>query len=642
MTAEARILAKDGTGRTFENIARKINAVDRAAKRANAASIRTAAHASKAVERQAARADAAVSGTNAMLLGAASRVAGPAALAFGAYKATESALSFERTMYEVEKATNSSGDAAQAYGQKILDLARATGKTKEELGSLMASAGFAGRPVEELARFTEYAAKATTAWGTSAEETGQGMAILGNIYSANQQRIEEIGDAINTAADVSATREKDLLEFIKRTGATGKLAGFSAEQVLAFGAAMGESGTSMEVAATGFEGLLKVLKLGDQATDKADDGLRKLGVSGAKMQREFKAKPLEATLALLTKISKVPDAIKRDEILFDLFGAEYQDDVSKLINALPRLNSLLGTMGNRMNYIGSVNKSFDLISEKDFNRLDRATQALDVLALRAGNAFRLIAGQAAEEINKLVDATERGDSFFQRYQRFVDAQNEARDPEFKKKEQEDMKRNDEIRQQVLDFVKAPFVWADSKLGPTGNAAAEQGRESVLAEQRAAQDQILLRLRPLEEEVRRLGNIDERKLKFPNDPTLKAVKGGRSDELSYLQEDVRRIHQGRHAAERAAAPLYPYAGDDNEAREPRSNLPATAPLPPPRPVDVTGKVEADVTGTISTTHVVKVEASPELIARVTSMQASSTGPVKASVGTSMPHIKAGPR
>ncbi|HEY8578648.1 MAG TPA: phage tail tape measure protein [Beijerinckiaceae bacterium] len=110
---------------------------------------------------------------------------------------TNTALSFERVLYDVQRATDASGPALENYANRLMDLARATGKTKEELAQMLAAAGFAGRPVQELMRFAEYAAKATTAWGTSAEETGQALAELGNIYQANQERIEEIGDAVN-------------------------------------------------------------------------------------------------------------------------------------------------------------------------------------------------------------------------------------------------------------------------------------------------------------------------------------------------------------------------------------------------------------------------------------------------------------
>ncbi len=57
-----------------------------------------------------------------------------------------------------------------------------------------------------------------------------------------------------------------------------------------------------------------------------------------------------------------------------------------------------------------------------------------------------------------------------------------------------------------------------------------------------------------------------------------------------------------------------------------------------PVDVTGKVEAEITGAAQVAVTVKVEGGGQ----VTNMSASSSGNVRASVGTSMPHIKAGPR
>ena len=127
-----------------------------------------------------------------------------------ARKAFASSVSMEREMYNVQRATDATGAALKKNEDFILDLARATGKTKEELAQMFAAGGFAGRPAHELQRYTEYAAKATVAWGTNAQETGQALAELGNIYDASQKRIEQIGDTINSVADSSASSEKDL------------------------------------------------------------------------------------------------------------------------------------------------------------------------------------------------------------------------------------------------------------------------------------------------------------------------------------------------------------------------------------------------------------------------------------------------
>jgi TP901 family phage tail tape measure protein len=442
-----------------------------------------------------------MAGLGAAAAGAGLPMLGGAGVIYGGVAAARSALSFERAMYEVQKATDATGDGLRKYENTILDLARATGKTKEELAGMFAAAGFAGRPTDELARFTEYGAKATVAWGTSADETGQALAELGNIYNAHQARIEEIGDAINTAADVSASRESDLLDFLRRAGASANQAGISAEHTLAFGAALKEVGVRSEVAATGFEALLNMMKLGEEFSKEAGDGLKELGVSSTRMRKSFVAKPVETMVALLERLNKVKDPLKKAEIMTNLFGKEYQDDISKLLNSLPRLNDLLKTMGDRSKYIGSVRQGFDLISQKDFNRLDRATQALDVLAVRGSNAFKLIAGGAAEEINKLVDGIEKGDNLFQRIFKRLEAyereQNGGKDPGPKPLDV----AGKWIYDNVVPYIPivAGYNALDEWAGATGDEAEQKGREAAVLDRIEKENAILEKARALREQ-----------------------------------------------------------------------------------------------------------------------------------------------
>ncbi|WP_243368862.1 phage tail tape measure protein [Microvirga solisilvae] len=422
------------------------------------------------------------------MLGTAARFAGPAAAAAGVMMATRTSLSFERTMYDVQKATNATDDGLKGYEKTVLDLARATGKTKEEIGGMLASAGYAGRPVNELARFTEYATKATTAWNTSSEETSQSLAEIGNIYQANQQRIEEIGDAVNYVADNAAAKETDLLDFLRRSGAVGKQMGLTAEQTMAFGAAAKEIGTPTEVAATGFNALMNTMALGDGVSDNAAKGFKKLGVNSKAMQKAFVAKPLETTLSLLEKIGNVKDPLKKAEIVTDIFGKEYGDDIARMTGNLDGLRRVLGLVADKANYLGSVNKGFELITEKDFNRIDRATQALDVLATRTGNAFKLIAGNAAEEINKFVDATEKGDTSIQRLLTYYG-------------ELAGLPKGGEIdtpSQDLENWVEenfgaySPRALFDEYFGKTGDEARQKGQQAAIAAEAASENDILAR------------------------------------------------------------------------------------------------------------------------------------------------------
>ncbi|TNC14923.1 phage tail tape measure protein [Methylobacterium terricola] len=339
----------------------------------------------------------------------ASRGTGAAGALLGglaAASATKSSMSFERGMIDVQKATDATPQQYKDYEEFILKLARKTGKSKEELASLLASGGFAGRPQGELRDFTEYGAKAAVAWRTTPDETGQGLAEIGNIFGVNQKRIEEIGDAINTAADKSASKEADLLEYIRRVGASGKLSGISAEELLAFGAAMKEVGVRTDVAATGMEAFMNVMKLGEEFSKNAGDGLKELGYDSTKMRKAFNKAPVEEMMKMLDKLNKVADPLKRSEIMVNLFGKEYQDDIAKLMNAVPRLKELLELLRDPKKSQGSVREQFDKQLEFDVSKIDQAKQSTDVLQTRVGNYIKRGLGVISEVFNGAIDGLE--------------------------------------------------------------------------------------------------------------------------------------------------------------------------------------------------------------------------------------------
>lgn len=603
MEARAVISATDKTGRVFQMIAGKMRALTQHSRTMNAS----------------------MAASNHMLASSARALAplvAPAAVGYGIKTLAGEALSFERTMIQVQKATNASGDELKAYENTILDLSRETGKTQEEIGGIMAAAAFAGRPVQDLARYTAFAAKATSAWGTNAEETGQALAEIGNIYKASQSRLEEIGDAVNYVADNAAAGEKDLIEFLRRSGAVGNQAGLSAEQTIAFGAALKEVGVGTEVAATTFNTLMSAMALGDDFLDDSKEGFKALGLNAAKVQKEFAKKPLETTVKLLERIAKISDPIKRTQVLTDLFGKEYADNIAVLTGNLGGLQKALGLVGDKTKYVGSVSSNFATSMNTDVGRIERATQAIDTLMTRAGNGFKIAGGDIAEAINGFVDATEKGENLFQKIQ----ARNRAYNLELYGTEQSPYVTEEERQlKESADFYQGLFKKAYEAIVPSSRSAAdEEGRREAIQErqrQLAQAQRIAADLMDRADSQRASGGFGlrdtERRLFFAD----------------HDLEVMRRAEQGRMTAGR---PTYPWAGDDSDARG-VSSISANSSLPP-RPVDVTGKVEAEVKGQATVNVRVQVEGP----GRVVGMDASSSGHIRAEAGTSMPHIKAGPR
>jgi len=647
MEARAVITAADKTGRVFQQVAGKMKALNQQAR-----AVGTTVSRSNAMMATSARALAPV--LNPSVLGA-------GAVALGIKHVTDEALSLERTMIKVGKATNASGSNLKGYETAILDLARATGKSKEEVGDVLAAAAFAGRPAHELLRYTEYATKATGAWGTSAKETGQALAELGNIYKADQGRLEEIGDAINHVADNAAASEPDLIEFLRRSGAVGAQAGMTAEQTIAIGAAMKEVGVNTEVAANTYNTLMNAMALGDGFLKSSGRGFKALGLDAAKVQKEFAKKPLETTVKLLERINKVKDPIKRAEILTDMFGKEYQDNIAILAGNIDGVQRALGLVANKGSYAGSVMRNFQTSIDTDVGRIERATQAIDVLSTRAGNGFKLVAGDLAEGVNRFVDGIEKTSRAMEEADRIRKLAQQEREKELGPKsplnplnwlptpEQvpqaekdrrtlEDLKANKPIvdnigigrgshllKNQTLNFNELMKSDNEEIRREASRRFLEQQRSRFVAERSANEVSALTRaadLRELADRQRAGGGFGlkdtERKLFFAD----------------HDLEVMRRGNQSRYSAGQTT---YSWAGDDSDARGVPTPRIGSVPLPPPRPVDVTGKVELDPSSKATVQVMVKVDGG-----QITGMSAQSSGNIQANVGTSMPHIKAGPR
>lgn len=332
--------------------------------------------------------------------------AGGTAFAVGKAGLTD-ALALERAMYDVSRATDTSGTALAGYQKQLESMSLASGARTTDLASMLAAAGFAGRPKGDLLEFTGYANKAMTAWGTNAEATGQALAELGNIYQANQKRIEEIGDAVNTVADQSAAKETDLIEVLRRAGAAGRGLGISAEQTLAFAGALKEVGTQPEVIGTALNALYTNLSLGDGATKEFADGLRVIGTNSQKLQASVRKNATGAIVELLEKLERIPDNLKRMEALKNLFGREYADNMGALLNNISGVKRLLDTMGDRKNYVGSVDRDAQKKLETDFNKLDRAQRALEQFSRNIGNPLKIAAGSIAAGVNSIFEASQK-------------------------------------------------------------------------------------------------------------------------------------------------------------------------------------------------------------------------------------------
>ncbi|MFG1317991.1 phage tail tape measure protein [Xanthobacter autotrophicus] len=327
---------------------------------------------------------------------------GAIAVGLALKSSVQEAIKFENAMAEVQKAVDMSPEAFAALEREILKISRVTPLAKEEIAQLVAQAGFAGRPTEDLVRFGTFAAKAAVAFGMTAEDAGDSLAKMGNVFGLTQDGIERLGDTINTLGDNTASKEREIVEFLKRVGAQAKTFGLAEREAAAFGATMLSLGTSPEVAATGFNALITKLQTASKQGKSFQGGLKALGLTSKQVGEMVKKGPADAIIGVLERVQKLP-ADKRVGALVDLFGNEYADDAARLAGAIDQIVKNLRMVRDEAKNSGSVERAFKIFDDLTDSKLKKLGHQFEVLGARIGKALTPTIGAAADALAGLLE-----------------------------------------------------------------------------------------------------------------------------------------------------------------------------------------------------------------------------------------------
>lgn len=195
------------------------------------------------------------------------------------FVASSSAVQFESSLADVRKVVDGlqTPAALSQISQEIVGLSREMPVTAKGFAEIYAAAGRSGVAKAELKDFAKQVAQVSIAFDMTAEEAGTAMGQIRSALGITLPELNRLMDTLNSIDDSSGASAAGLVDFMTRVGATGKIAGLTAEQTAAFGAAMMESGFQSEVAATSFRALINGLSRGPSMTERQVDALKRLG-----------------------------------------------------------------------------------------------------------------------------------------------------------------------------------------------------------------------------------------------------------------------------------------------------------------------------------------------------------------------------
>lgn len=302
-------------------------------------------------------------------------------LALGA--PVKAAIDFESAMAEVRKTMDF--DTPEQFiqlGRQIRELSTRMPMAADQIADIVAAAGRAGIPQEELTRFTEDAIKMGIAFDVAGNQAGGAMIGLRTIFKLTQDRVVGLGDAINYISNSTDSNAGDILEILNRTGGIASQFGLSAEQLSALASTFRALKIPTQVAATGINALLNKLNNADKQNAKFASGLREIGFGAREMKEMIEEDAQGALLAFLEAVEK---ADNMSGVLFDMFGQEYVDDISNLVGGLDQYRKSLALLTHQQKIAGAMTREYNERVNTTESDVQLATNEIAALAGSLGD-----------------------------------------------------------------------------------------------------------------------------------------------------------------------------------------------------------------------------------------------------------------
>lgn len=298
--------------------------------------------------------------------------------------ATKQAMTLESAMADVRKVVDFPTPAAfNQMSNDILDMSTRIPMAAEGIAQIVAAAGRANVPREELMRFAEDAAKMGVAFDSTAEEAGEAMAKWRTAFGLPQDGVVALADQINALTNSYGGNVGAVTDMVTRIGPLGKVGGLAASQIAAMSQVLSSVGVESEVGATGIKNMMLALTKGESATKSQQAAFKALGLDAVQMSKDMQKDAGGAITNVLERVQKLPKEAQAG-ILTELFGSESVAAIAPMLTSLDQLKTNFDMVGDRSKYAGSMNKEFLSAIATSEGAVGLATNGLSALNITMG------------------------------------------------------------------------------------------------------------------------------------------------------------------------------------------------------------------------------------------------------------------
>lgn len=232
-------------------------------------------------------------------------------------------MEYEKGLVGVGKTTGMAGAELNGFGEEIKSLSNRIPVSTKDLLGLAETAGQLGiHGRKDLLEFTKVMAEMGSATTLAGEEGARAMAQFANIMGLDvEKNIRSVGNAIVRLGNNSATMEQDIMYMSQRLGASARLVGLTADEVLGLSAAMASLGINVEAGGSAMSQVLNKLdKAVAEGGEKLDMFAEVSGMTAQQFAEQWESDPIKAIEAFMKGLDDTAKSGGNMNMILDALG----------------------------------------------------------------------------------------------------------------------------------------------------------------------------------------------------------------------------------------------------------------------------------------------------------------------------------
>ncbi|PQY01238.1 phage tail tape measure protein [Cronobacter sakazakii] len=300
--------------------------------------------------------------------------------------ASKEAMGLENNMADARKAIEELHDpkAFQKMTNDIVDMSTRLPMAAEGIAEIVAEAGNAGIPFNELTGFAEDATKAAVGFGMTAADAGHQLAVWRTSFKLTQDEVMTLSDQMNYLAMTGPTTEKKIGAVVTSVGNLATTAGVSTRDLAAIAATITGVGVDADVAGTGVQNFM--LALTNANTGNAKAVLKAIGLTSEEVAKGMQKDSRGMMLRVLEGLSHVSKD-KQAKGLEWLFGRESIKAIAPLLTNLDLLRKNFNAVSDASKYAGATQREYDSRVHTTEKQLQILKNQFTAMAITVGNEF---------------------------------------------------------------------------------------------------------------------------------------------------------------------------------------------------------------------------------------------------------------